>query len=101
MNGEAVLRRELLDQLAHFSVADNREFHAYSKDAGSGVLKELPVERFYRALQVGRGHHHAQIQLRRALRNHARPDTVQGSECARGHACRMRRMFSPTMHTIA
>jgi hypothetical protein len=37
MNGEAVLRRKLLNQLAHFSVADNREFRgaSYSNDADS------------------------------------------------------------------
>ena len=41
MDGESVLRCKLLDQLAHFSVAHNREFRSdsYSNDAGSGVRK--------------------------------------------------------------
>ena len=59
MNGEAVLRRELFDQLAHFPVADNREFHASIQTTRESGFEKFPVERFYRALQVGRGHHHA------------------------------------------
>jgi hypothetical protein len=37
MNREAILGRKLLDQFAHFSVADNRESRtaSYSNDADS------------------------------------------------------------------
>ena len=39
MNGEAVLGRELLDQLAHLAIADNCEFRmaSYSNGAGSNA----------------------------------------------------------------
>ncbi len=39
-NGEAVLGRELLHEMAHFAVTDDRQIHSlYSKTAGSTLLK--------------------------------------------------------------
>src|SRR5213595_3761390 len=91
MNGKPVLRRELLDQLAHFPVADDREFRSSllferSRFKRSMIWssKELLVERFYRATKIGCGHHHTQIQLRRSLRHHPRPDAVQRRERTSG-----------------
>ena len=49
MHGEAVLRRELLDQASHFSVADDGEFRKFLR-----LTEELPVQRFYRADHVRR-----------------------------------------------
>ena len=48
-------------------------------------VKKLPVQRFYRARQVRGGNHKAYIQLRRALRDHSRFDSIERREYSRRH----------------
>ena len=46
LHREPVFRRKLLNQPAHFSVADDREFR--SNTVGSRIREKFPVQRFYR-----------------------------------------------------
>src|SRR5690349_8115816 len=102
MNREAVLRRELLDQPAHFSVADNREFRtaSYSNDAGSGVLKNsrwsdsTARRRSDAATTMLRFNCDAPCETMRGR-------TPSSAAKARAETLPQRRIFSPTRHTIA
>ena len=86
---EAVLRRELLDQPAHLAVADDgRRVQACtaslrSKTSGSSSAKNSRCSASTARAQVRLGHHEAEVQQRRALRDHADVDAVQRVEDAR------------------
>src|SRR5579872_5858580 len=102
MNGEAVLRCKLLDQLAHFSVTDNREFRSasYSNDAGSGVLKNSR----WSDSTARRRSAAATTMLR--FNCEAPCDTMRGripsnAANARADTLLQRRRFSPTIQTMA
>ncbi len=73
MNREPVLRRELLDQPSHLPVTDNREFHSFECRRVRVAKNSRWSDSTARCRSAG-GHHQADIQLRRALRNHAHVD---------------------------
>ena len=60
-----------------------------SKTSGSSSAKNSRVQRFHRGAQIGFGDHEAQIQQRRALRDHADVDAVERIEDAARHSRRV------------
>src|SRR6478752_4020208 len=101
VNRKAVLGGKLLDQFAHFSVANNCEFRSssYSKDAGSGVRKNSRWSDSTARCRSGA----ATTILK--FNCEAPCDTIRGrmpskAPKARAETWSQCRMFSPTRQTI-